>query len=241
MGTSVGAGRRAARPDRRGSRSRRRGRGRCRCAPVGRRRRGQGPARVTGRAAPPLAASAPAPAPVQVHLRRRRCGRWPAPLRGIGHLGAGHQAQVALGHRQPRVFGHRAEHRHVGVVLDHRAQLGFVARAADAVEDHAADADVRGRRPGSPGSAARCRASCRARRSPAAPAGPAAGQRGVAVAAVQRQAVVQALVAFDQRQIGARHCLREAARPARRRPSARCGSRLKQGRPLASASHIGSM
>ena len=52
-----------------------------------------------------------------------------------------HEAEVALDDGEARILVHRAQHRHVGVVLDHRAQLGFVARAAQPGQDHAGDAD----------------------------------------------------------------------------------------------------
>ena len=108
-----------------------------------------------------------------------------------------------------RVVLHRAEHRHVRVVLDHRAQLGLVARAAELVEDHAGDADVRveglvaeDQRRDAARHAARVdhqhhrRAEHRR-------------ERGVAVAAVEVEPVVEALVALDQAERGALHALRE--------------------------------
>ena len=49
----------------------------------------------------------------------------------------------ALDQGELRILVHRADHGYVGVVLDHRAQLGLVARAAEPVEDHARDADRR--------------------------------------------------------------------------------------------------
>jgi hypothetical protein len=61
---------------------------------------------------------------------------------GLGGFVGRHQAQVALDQGQFGILLHRADHRHVGVVLDHGAQLGFVAAAAEAVEDHAGDADA---------------------------------------------------------------------------------------------------
>ncbi len=124
----------------------------------------------------------------------------------------GHQTEVPLGQREARILGHGAQHRHVGVVLDDGAQLALVARPADVVEDHAADADARveglvaedQRR-----DAARHAACVEHQQHRQAELG---GERGVAVAAVQRQAVVQALVAFHQADVGTAHALPEDLR-----------------------------
>ena len=108
-----------------------------------------------------------------------------------------HQPQMALDQRQHRVVRHRAQHGHIGVVLDHRAQLGFVARAAELVQDHAGNPDARVE--GLVPQDQRCDAACHAARVEHQHHRQVEqmGQRGVAVAAVQRQAVVQALVALD--------------------------------------------
>ena len=131
----------------------------------------------------------------------------------------------------------RAEHRHVGVVLDHRAQLGLVARAAEAVQDHAADANaaVEGlvaedQRRDAARHAARVDHEQNRQAEPRR-------ERRVAVAAVERQAVVQALVAFDERKFGVGG-VGGGAR-ARRPPS---GGVEVQARPAGGGvSHIGSM
>ncbi len=109
---------------------------------------------------------------------------------------------MALGQREPAVVADRAEHGHVGVVLDDGAQLAFVARAADLVQDHAGDAHVtvegliaeQQRR-----HAARHAARVDHEHDRQAEA---LGERRVAVAAVEREAVVQALVALDERGVG---------------------------------------
>ena len=107
------------------------------------------------------------------------------------------------------VMVHGAEHRHVGVVLDHGPQLGLVARAAELVEDDSGNADTPVKRLVAEDqwrNAARHAAridhqhhrrvqQCR--------------QRGVGVAAVQIQPVVQTLVAFDQGDIGPPGATRE--------------------------------
>ncbi len=146
----------------------------------------------------------------QVHLRRDHLAHRAHPGQGIVDLAVGHQAQVAFDEFQPGVVLHRAEHRHVGVVLDHRAQLGLVARAAEAVEDHAADADVAVE--GLVAQDQRRDAACHASRIEHQQHRQAEllGQRCVAVAAVQRQAVVQALVALDQAQARSGTVPREA-------------------------------
>ena len=148
--------------------------------------------------------------PVQIDLRFDRGGRRAHLLRGAVEFRRRHQAEVALGDRQALVVLDRAQHRHVGVMLDHCPQLGLVARAAQAVEDHAGDADValeglvaEDQRRHPPRHAARVddqhdRQAELAR------------QRRVAVAAVERQAVVQALVAFDQAEVGSCGVAREA-------------------------------
>ena len=78
---------------------------------------------------------------IEVHLG---CdpGRDPvhARARGVGFV-ARDEAQVAFDDRHALVLVHGAQHRHVGVMLDHGAQLGFVARAAQPVQYHARDAN----------------------------------------------------------------------------------------------------
>ena len=102
-----------------------------------------------------------------------------------------------------------ANHLHVRVVFDHRPQFGFVAAAAHLVEDHADDANgwIEGLVTEDQGCDAAghaltvqhqydWRVQLR-------------GERGIAVAAIERKAVVQALVALDQTDVGTLHLGRE--------------------------------
>ena len=57
-------------------------------------------------------------------------------------LVAGHQSQMPLDDAEPLIVMDRTDHRHIGIMLDDRAQLGFVPAAAKVVEDHAGDVDV---------------------------------------------------------------------------------------------------
>jgi len=110
---------------------------------------------------------------------------------------------VALDDGQAFVLVHGAQDRHVGVVLDHAAQPRFVTRAAEPVEDDAGDADVtiegliaEDERGDAAGHAAGVNDQHHRRPQQLR-------QGGVAVAAVQREAVVQPLVALDEGEIGA--------------------------------------
>jgi len=64
-------------------------------------------------------------------------------LLGVGGFVGGHQAEMALDDGQPGIFMHGADDWHVGVMLDDGPQLGLMAAAAEAVENHAGNADVR--------------------------------------------------------------------------------------------------
>ncbi len=92
---------------------------------------------------------------------------------------------------------HGTEHRHVGVMLYDGTQLGFMAAAAELVEDHAADADL-----GVETLIAQYQ-RCDAARHAACVQHQyhgrieQLGQRRIAVAAVQIQTVVESLVALD--------------------------------------------
>ena len=65
---------------------------------------------------------------VQIDLFRDRV----ADLLDLGRcdmgLVAGHQAEMAFDDAEPLVVMDRADHRHIGVMLDDGAQLGFVPR-----------------------------------------------------------------------------------------------------------------
>ena len=128
--------------------------------------------------------------------------------RGVLLVGR-HQAEMALGDLHAGVVLHRADHLDVGVMLDHRAQLGFMAAAAEVVEDDAGDANV----------AVECLITKNQRGHPARHAARVdhqhhrraeqLGERRVAVAAVEIEAVVQTLVAFDQADARAGRGMRE--------------------------------
>ena len=92
----------------------------------------------------------------------------------------------------------RPDHRHVRVVLDHRAQFRLVTRAAELVQDHAGD--VRPRLEGLEPEDDRRNASRHAARVDHQHDGRFQhdGERGIAVRSVQVEAVVQALVALDE-------------------------------------------
>ena len=146
---------------------------------------------------------------VKVDLRGHRSGDAAHARFGVGELGVGHQAEVALRHREVHIVLQGPQHRHVGVVLDHGAQLGFVARAAELVQDHAGDAHValerlvaQDQRRDAARHAARIDHQQHRQTQ-------LAGKRRIAVAAVERQAVVQALVALDQAHIGGVRLARE--------------------------------
>ena len=147
---------------------------------------------------------------------------------------------MAFDQGQTRVVLHGAEYRHIGVVLDDGAQFGFVATAAEAIEDDAGDADV----------AVEGLVAENQRRDAAGHAAGVeyqddrqveqVGQRGVAVGAVERQAVVESLVAFDQTDFGIVAGTGEL-RARSPRSGERKKSRLRQLRPAARPSQSGSM
>ena len=111
---------------------------------------------------------------------------------------AGHQPQVALHNGEPFIVMNRPHHRHIGIVLNHRAQLGLMATAAQVVQEHAGDVDV----------AIECLITQDQRCNPARHAARIDHQkyrkiehlreRRIAVAAIQRQTIVQPLVALHQ-------------------------------------------
>ncbi len=106
---------------------------------------------------------------------------------------------------------HRSQHRYVGVVLDDGAQLRLVPGTAQLIEDDAGDADLgveglvaQDQRGDATGHAARVDDQHHR-------GFEQGGERRVAVAAVEAQAVVQTFVAFDQGDISAAGTRREAA------------------------------
>ena len=121
----------------------------------------------------------------------------------VAGLVARHEPELALDDRKPGLVVDGAQHRHVRVVLDHGPQLRFVAAAAQLVEDHAGDSNV---------AVERLVAEDERRDAAGHAAGvddqhhrqvEHPGDRGVAVAAVEREPVVEALVALDERDVGA--------------------------------------
>ncbi len=136
--------------------------------------------------------------PVQIDLLRDRVADLLDLCGSDMGLIAGHQAEMPFDDAEPLVVMDRADYRHVGVMLDDRAQLGFVPRSAEVVEDHPGNVDV----------AVECLIAEDQRRDAARHAARIDHQKhrqveqlrqgGVAVAAVQREAVVQSLVALDQ-------------------------------------------
>ena len=123
------------------------------------------------------------------------------PFDGLGLI-AGHQTQMAFADLQCGIAVHSADHRHVGVVFDDRAQLGFVTTAAELVEDHAGDVHLRGE--GLIAEDQRCDAAChtlgvddqdhwRVQQG---------GEGGVAVAAIEVKAIIEPLVALDEAEVG---------------------------------------
>ena len=147
---------------------------------------------------------------------------------------------MALDDREARVALDGAEHGDIGVVLDHEAQLRLVPAAAKVVEDHAGDADV----------AVERLVAEDQRRDAARHAAGVDDQdhrqvehlrhRRVAVAAVEGEAVVEALVALDDRDVGGRCVAHGTCRDTRRCRTGTgrgCGSGGRWPR----VSHIGSM
>jgi hypothetical protein len=109
---------------------------------------------------------------------------------------------VALHDGQFRIVAHGAQHLDVGVVLDHRAQLAFMAAAAQLVEDHAGNADV-----GVEGLVAQDQRGDAARHATRIEHQHHGrlyqlGERRIAVAAVEVQAIVEPLVALDEGHVG---------------------------------------
>jgi hypothetical protein len=139
----------------------------------------------------------------QVHLRGDPAAEPGHPLRRVVEFGAGRQSEVALVQAEGGFVRQCAEHRHIGVVLDHGAQLGLVPAATHLVEYHPGDADALVE--GLEAEDQRRDAACHATRVDDQQHGQAehVRQRRIAVAAVQRHAVVQALVAFDDADVGA--------------------------------------
>ena len=194
--------RRAARRGRRHSRSRTRGPARRRCAGRGAAAGGYGSATAS-----PGTASGGTSAATRNSSSRSTCAADDGADRGDALLGAvgfvaGREPQVALGDLEPRVAVHGAQHAHVRVVLDHHPQLGLVPAAAQVVQDHAGDLHV---------AVERLVAEDQRRDAARHPArvddqddGQAERlrQRRVAVAAVEREAVVEPLVALDYADVG---------------------------------------
>ena len=119
------------------------------------------------------------------------------------------KAQVALDDRQALIVLHGAEHRNAGVMADHGAQLRLVTRTAELIQYHAGDPDVpvegliaENQRRDAARHAARVDHQHHRRTDER-------GERGVAVAAFQVEAVVQALVALDEAERRAVHAPRE--------------------------------
>ena len=79
---------------------------------------------------------------IQINLLRDGLADLPDLGMGRDRLVARHQAEMALNDGEAFIVLDRADHRHVGVMLDDLAQLGFVARAAKIVENDAGDVDV---------------------------------------------------------------------------------------------------
>ena len=115
-----------------------------------------------------------------------------------------HEAQVALDDREPRIVVDGADDRDVGVVLDHHPELRLVAAAPEVVEDDADDRQVAVERLVAEDE--RRDAARHAARVEDEHDRESEGlrERRVAVAAVEREAVVEPLVALDQRDVGAR-------------------------------------
>ena len=119
-------------------------------------------------------------------------------FRGGTRLVAGHQAKMPFDNAEPLVVMDRADYRHIRIVLDDRTQFGLVAGAAQIIEYHTGYIDV----------AVECLVTEYQRRDAACHAARIDHQEhrqteqlrqgGVAVAAVQRKSVIQALVAFYQ-------------------------------------------
>ncbi len=127
----------------------------------------------------------------------------------VARLVARDEAEMTFHDAQALVVLHRAEHRNAGVVGDHGAQLGFVARTPELIQDHAGDADV---------PVERLVAEDERRDTARHPArvdhqhhrcADQRGERGVAVAAVKVESVVQALVALDDAERGTLHAPRD--------------------------------
>ncbi len=116
---------------------------------------------------------------------------------------------MALGDGKARILVHGAQHRHVGVVLDHRPQLGLMSRASQPGQNHA----------GNPNRPVERLIAEDQRRDTARHAARIEHQhhrqiqqlcqRRVAVVAVEVEAVVQALVALDQTDVGERTVARK--------------------------------
>ena len=108
---------------------------------------------------------------------------------------------MALHDRQFRVTFNRAQDRHIGVVLDDGAQLGLMTRSTQLIQDDPGDAQL-----GIKGLIAEDQ-RCDAARHPLRVEHEddreieQMRQGSIAVAAIDGQAVIQTLVAFDQRYV----------------------------------------
>ncbi len=170
---------------------------------------------------------------VEIDLPRDRRADFGDPARGVAGFVAGHEAQMTLDDRETRIVMDGAQHRNVGVMLDHEPQLRLVPAAAQIVEDHAGDTylaierlvaeDQRCDAAGHPARVddehdRQAEHPCHCR---------------VAVAAVEREAVVESLVALDQRDVGAGAVAAERRHgsPLRRKDRDRgCGMPARQPR-----------
>ena len=147
--------------------------------------------------------------PVKVHLRCDDLASCIDLLHRVIEFHARHQAQVSLVDCEPCVVLHRPDHRHVRVVLDHRTQLGFVARAAEVIENHPGNVEVAVER--LVAEQQRCDAARHAARIDDQYHRQSQRVRdcGVAVAAIEVEPVVEPLVALDDAHIGADRMPRE--------------------------------
>ena len=55
---------------------------------------------------------------------------------------AGHQSEMALNNTETLVVMNRPDHRHISVMLDDGAQLGLMSTAAKIIQDHSGNVDV---------------------------------------------------------------------------------------------------
>jgi hypothetical protein len=127
---------------------------------------------------------------------------------GFGLVGR-HQSEVTLVDGQAVVAWQCTQHLDVGVVLDYRAQLRFVAASADEIENHSGESQARVEL-----------AVAEQQRGDAADGAPGIEDHDhrqveqvtecrVAVAALDVETIVQSLVALDQHHVGTRAVTRE--------------------------------